>query len=48
MAGLFEAAHLTFLLLRWLVREFGPIVEALMLSMIDSWHDLQLRHGITF
>ena len=47
MAGRLEAAHLFFSLPRRLVRKFSPVVQALVLAMLDTGHDLLFRCGIT-
>jgi hypothetical protein len=47
MARRFEPPHLPFPLPGRLVRDFGPVVEPLVLPMLDTRQDLRLRGAIT-
>ena len=47
MARRFEAPHLTFPLPGRLVRDLGPVVESLVLPMLDPRHDLRLGCTLT-
>ena len=47
LAWRFESPHLAFPLPGRLVRDLGPVVESLVLPMLDIRHDLRLRGAVT-
>lgn len=48
MAGWIDAAHLSFSLRRRLVRQFGPVVQTLVLTMLATEHAVHAGRAAAF
>jgi hypothetical protein len=46
MPGQLESFHLTFALAGWLMGVLGPVVEPLVLAVLDLGHDLPFRRAV--